>query len=399
MEVYLDYNATTPVSVEVQDAICDAMDNAWGNPSSSYKLGKVAKSVLDNARSKVADMIGGSSDEILFTSGGTECNNMVISSAIHFFYNDVQNNISGLELEKPHIITSNVEHDSVKLPLERLLNEDKIELTVVRVSVVTGAINVDDIVAAVRPNTCLITIMLANNETGVIQPISPLRSKLNAIAGNTFRSLSPILLHTDAAQAIGKIKVDVQDLDVDFLTIVGHKFYGPRIGALYYKSGTPLYPIFYGGGQERNLRPGTENICMAAGLGRASELVSFNLTRYRSDMIAMRNYLKSALEKAFGSIVFHFDDSDQLPNTLSVGFNYENVSGPAILAKTKNLFASTGAACHLEAKPSPILIASGISSEMASKTLRLSVGRETTKEEIDMAISYLRRATKMLNAY
>ncbi|GFU45481.1 selenocysteine lyase [Nephila pilipes] len=398
MSIYLDYNATTPVDLEVQDTILTAMKNAWGNPSSTYEAGKEAQHVLETARKKVAEMIGSSPDEIIFTSGGTESNNMVIFNVIRFF-KEVQGSIFGLSESLPHVITTNVEHDSIKLPLERLQESREIELTYVPVSRDTGAINIDAILDAVKPNTCLITIILANNETGVIQPIDSLRYKLNSIGGNAFRTTSPILLHTDAAQAIGKIKVDVRDLDVDFLTIVGHKFYGPRIGALYCKRGTKLFPIFYGGGQERNYRPGTENTCMVAGLGKASELVSLNLTRYRSHMIAMSKYLESCLEAAFPTIIFHFKDySDKLPNTVSVGFDYENVTGPTILKEAKNLFASTGAACHSGTTASPILIASGISNDLASKTLRLSVGRETTKKEIELAVSYLKTALKILDA-
>ncbi|KAF8764013.1 Selenocysteine lyase like protein [Argiope bruennichi] len=401
MSVYLDYNATTPVDIEVQETICSVIKNVWGNPSSSYDLGKTAKSIVENARGKVAQMINSLSSEVIFTSGGTECNNMVISTAIQYYHIKAQNFTNGLKDIKPHIITTNIEHDSVKLPLEKLSEEGKIDVTFVPVSKITGAVDIDDIINSVRPNTCLITVMLANNETGIIQPISILRSKLKAIKDNKFQgehSLNSILLHTDAAQAIGKIEVDVQDLDVDYLTIVGHKFYGPRIGALYFKSGVPLFPIFYGGGQERNYRPGTENTCMIAGLGKAAEMVSFNLKEYNKHMTAMSHHLKKCLETTFPKhCIFHIkDNNNKLPNTVSVALDYDKITGSLLLSEAKNVCASTGAACHSGGKPSSILLASGIPCELASKTLRLSVGRETTEKEIEVAVAYLDAALKNL---
>ncbi|KFM65005.1 Selenocysteine lyase, partial [Stegodyphus mimosarum] len=203
MPVYLDYNATTPVDPEVQETIYREMRETWGNPSSSYDVGKKAKSVIENARGKVAEMIGCKADEIIFTSGGTESNNMVIHTAIrHFNYemNNVLNNNS--DNSKPHIITTNIEHDSIKLPLEVLLAEEKIVVTFVQVSKKTGIVEIDDIVNAVRPNTCLITVMLANNETGIIQPVSLIRSRLKTLKRSKVHNALPtIFLHTDAAQA------------------------------------------------------------------------------------------------------------------------------------------------------------------------------------------------------
>ncbi|GBM56747.1 Selenocysteine lyase [Araneus ventricosus] len=401
MSVYLDYNATTPVDVKVQEIICSVIKNVWGNPSSSYDLGKKAKSIVETARKKVAEMIGSLPGEILFTSGGTESNNMVISTAIQYFHTKARNVTNGLKEEKPHIITTNIEHDSVKLPLEKLFEEGKADVTFVPVSKITGAVEIDDIINSIRPNTCLITVMLANNETGIIQPVSTLRSKLKSIKDSKFHgehSLNSILLHTDAAQAIGKIEVDVQDLDVDYLTVVGHKFYGPRIGALYFKNSAPLFPIFYGGGQERNYRPGTENTCMIAGLGKAAELVSSNLKEYNKHMTAMSCHLKECLETTFPKhCIFHIkDNNNKLPNTVSVALDYDKVTGSVLLSEAKKICASTGAACHSGGKPSSILIASGISCELASKTLRLSVGRETTEKEIETAVAYLDTALKNL---
>lgn len=390
--IYLDYNATTPIDSEVQKTICTNLEEAWGNPSSSYDAGKHAKSVIEDARRKVAEMIGSAPHEVIFTSGGTESNQMVISTACKNFHKEAKNFELSLDQKIPHIITSEIEHDSIRLPLENLVEEQKADVTFVPVNKSTGMINVEDVMKEIKFNTCLITIMLANNETGVIQPVQQLRPKLKA---HKSASLCTILLHTDAAQALGKIEVDVDTLDIDYLTIVGHKFYGPRIGALYTKHLKPLYPLFLGGGQERKFRPGTENTPMIAGLGKAADLVTLNLAKYNQHMSAMCNYLIKVLKKCFKpkSVIVHFTEN-RLPNTLSVAFDYE-CTGAAILAKAKTVSASTGSACHSgTSKPSGVLIASGIPPSLASKTIRLSVGRETTKEDINKAVKILHNAVK-----
>ncbi|XP_052658978.1 selenocysteine lyase isoform X3 [Harpia harpyja] len=200
----------------------------------------------------------------------------------------------------PHIVTSSVEHDSIRLPLEQLVKESLAEATFVAVSPRSGRAEVDDVLAAIRPTTCLVSIMLANNETGVIMPVTELSQRIHAL--NQWRvaeGLPRILVHTDAAQMIGKGRVDVQELGVDYLTIVGHKFYGPRIGALYVRgpgTTTPLHPMLFGGGQERSFRPGTENTPMIAGLGQAAELVSKNWEAYKAHMQDVRDYLEARLE-------------------------------------------------------------------------------------------------------
>ncbi|GIY99971.1 selenocysteine lyase [Caerostris extrusa] len=340
MTVYLDYNATTPVDSEVQKTICSVLQNEWGNPSSSYDLGKKAKTMVDLARFQVGEMVSCLPCEIIFTSGGTESNNMVIHTALKYFHERMQNSASDAKDEKPHIITTNIEHDSIRLPLEKLSSEGKIDVTFVPVSKVTGAVEVDDILNAVRPSTCLVTVMLANNETGVIQPVNLLRRKLKSLQSTKNSFINQILLHTDAAQAIGKIKVDVFHWDVDYLTIVGHKFYGPRVGALYFKKGVPLYPMFYGGGQEKNYRAGTENTCMLAGLGKAAELVTFNSESYYNHMNEMSQYLEHCLTEKFSTnVVFHLkNNKNKLPNTVSVAFNYPNISGKTILREAKKKF-------------------------------------------------------------
>ncbi|XP_063504256.1 selenocysteine lyase isoform X9 [Pongo pygmaeus] len=320
-KVYMDYNATTPLEPEVIQAMTEAMWEAWGNPSSPYSAGRKAKDIINAARESLAKMIGGKPQDIIFTSGGTESNNLVIHSVVkHFHANQPSEAHTGahhspVKGAKPHFITSSVEHDSIRLPLEHLVEEQVAAVTFVPVSKVSGQAEVDDILAAVRPTTCLVTIMLANNETGVVMPVPEISQRIKALNQERVAAgLPPILVHTDAAQALGKQRVDVEDLGVDFLTIVGHKFYGPRIGALYVRGlgeFTPLYPMLFGGGQEWNFRPGTENTPMIAGLGKvspelcihslcvcpqAAELVTQNCEAYEAHMRDVRDYLEERLE-------------------------------------------------------------------------------------------------------
>ncbi|CAL1535505.1 unnamed protein product [Lymnaea stagnalis] len=400
--VYLDYNATTPLADEVIQAITHSLSVAWGNPSSCHDIGTKANHVIKEARQHVASMIGAKATDIIFTSGGTEGNNWILQTAVQHYQKAFEAKIKSIgdmdvKRNKPHFITSNIEHDSIKLVLEHFKDQEIADVTFLPVSKSSGAVHVEDVVAAVTPSTVMISIMLANNETGVIQPISDIGRRIKSInrqRGDNQR----ILLHTDAAQAIGKIGVNVEDLGVDYLTIVGHKFYGPRIGAVYVLNpgtSTPLYPLFFGGGQERNLRPGTENTPMIAGLGKAAELVHINLDLYSSKMQEVRDYLEEKLESCFGdSVCFNgrFKDSQRLPNTCNVSFIGKSaMPGHEILSQVPSIQASVGAACHAQDRPSHILLAIGISDFVARRALRISVGRETTKQDIDAAVQDLQK--------
>ncbi|XP_070125720.1 selenocysteine lyase isoform X4 [Equus przewalskii] len=339
-QVYMDYNATTPLEPEVIQAVTEAMREAWGNPSSAYPAGRKAKDIINAARENLAKMIGGKPQDIIFTSGGTESNNLVIHSVVKHFHEihtskgDAAESHSPAEGAMPHFITCTVEHDSIRLPLEHLAKE-RVAVTFVPVSKVNGQAEVDDILAAVRPTTCLVTIMLANNETGVIMPVPEISQRVRALNQRRATAGLPlILLHTDAAQALGKRRVDVEDLGVDFLTIVGHKFYGPRIGALYVRGLselTPLYPMLFGGGQERNFRPGTENTPMIAGLGKAAELVAENCEAYEAHMRDVRDYLEERLLAEFGKKRIHlnsqFPGSERLPNTCNFSIRGPQLQG------------------------------------------------------------------------
>ncbi|KAF6724237.1 Selenocysteine lyase [Oryzias melastigma] len=405
--IYMDYNATTPLEPEVMQAVSEALQDAWGNPSSNHIAGATARSIINQSRQSVARMVGGKAEDIIFTSGGTEANNLVLHTAVEYFKKScgaadqgegLQNGCHGL----PHFITSNVEHDSIRRVALHLEKEGKADVTFVPVSRVSGRVEVEDIIAAVRPATCLISVMLANNETGVIMPLQEICQRVKFL--NKQRERLRILVHTDAAQALGKIPVDVQELGVDYLTIVGHKFYAPRIGALFVNgpgSRTPLYPMLFGGGQERNFRPGTENTPMIAGLGKASELVTLNLSEYSSHMQSIKLYLEEQMESVFrDKIRFNnrFPGSDILPNTTNMSILGPTLQGWRVLSTCRRLLASVGAACHSASgnRPSYILLSCGVPSEVAVNALRVSVGRGTTKSEVDAVVEDLRETVQLL---
>ncbi|KFO12798.1 Selenocysteine lyase, partial [Balearica regulorum gibbericeps] len=334
-----------------------------------------------------------------------QANNMVIQTACRHFRGSQAR--PGDSRGAPHIVTSSVEHDSVRLPLEQLVKEKLAEATFVAVSPQSGRAEVDDVLAAIRPTTCLVSIMLANNETGVIMPVTELSQRVRALnQRRVAEGLPRILVHTDAAQMIGKGRVDVQELGVDYLTIVGHKFYGPRIGALYVRgpgTTTPLHPMLFGGGQERNFRPGTENTPMIAGLGQAAELVSKNWEAYEAHMRGVRDYLEARLEASFGKqrihLNSHFTGSKRLCNTSNFSILGPGLQGRRVLSRCKTLLASVGAACHSEKgdRPSSILLSSGIPYAVAQNALRLSVGRDTTRADVDLVVQDLVQAVAQLD--
>lgn len=403
--IYLDNNATTTLESDVLNAITSALSKAWGNPSSSHTQGIEAKAIIEESRQHVAAMLGAKASDIIFNSGGTEGNNMILHTAVKYFHSGQDWSHNGFPDKEhlPHFITSNLEHDAVKLVLEHFAEEGIASVTFVPASPKTGHVMVDDVIAAIRPSTCMISIMLANNETGIIQPVKEMFERVKQI--NTSRKTIPkILLHTDAAQAIGKIPVSVQDLGADYLTIVGHKFYGPRIGAIYVKDlgsskEVPLYPMFYGGGQERSYRPGTENTAMIAGLGQASKLVTENIDKYNRHMEKVRDYLEDRLKAEFGEeICFNgrIGKSCRIPNTCNMSLLSVDCSGSEVLSHCTHVQASVGAACHAQNRPSPILLALDIEEDVARRAIRLSVGRETTQEDIDCAVNDLKQAVEKI---
>uniref|UniRef100_A0A146LKS8 Selenocysteine lyase n=1 Tax=Lygus hesperus TaxID=30085 RepID=A0A146LKS8_LYGHE len=391
--VYLDYNATTPYDPAVQQSMITALSQ-WGNPSSSYKRGKIAKEVVEKSRESVANMIGALASEIIFMSGGTEANNTAIRTVIREWKRAER---------KPHIISTKIEHDATLKLLEFLLEENEIRVTFLPTNS-DGSVDPELVGSSVEEDTVLVTLMLANNETGSLLDLKHLCNVLKEKnQERTDRGLGRIHLHIDAAQALGKIPVSVVETPVDYLTIVGHKFYGPRIGALYVKEGLPLHPLIRGGGQEKRRRPGTENTVCIAGLGEAAKLVTENLAEYNAHLRRMKDHLREALLKEFpkGTCVINFPETrehHQLPNTLSVSF--PGLSGNRILANCPDLEASTGAACHSSANcnSASAMLLTLLPEEQAIGTMRLSVGRETTVEELDLAVKYLREAVDKMKS-
>ncbi|OCC16341.1 Cysteine desulfurase [Dissulfuribacter thermophilus] len=363
-KIYLDYNATTPVSSKAKEAALIAMQEAWANPGCGHEAGQKAKELVEDARGKLASLIGAKSKEIVFLSGGTEANNTVVLSIF-----------PNLRQTRGHFITSQIEHPSVLNPAIRLL-EMGFDCTFLRVDK-NGVVDPDDVKKAIRPDTCLISIMLSNNELGTIEPIEEI-SRITRERG--------ILFHTDASQAIGKIQVDVNHLGVDYLTIAGHKFYAPKgIGALYVRDGAPFFSLFYGGGQEGGRRPGTEPVPLIAALGEAAHEARVLLPEEIRRIRALRDTFFDLLkEKVSTDLTNNVDLNRCLPNTLSVRF--KGVNGKHLLAASKLVLATTGAACHAQNDSiSHVLSSIGLGVEEAKGTIRFSLGRYTTKEDVELA--------------
>jgi len=366
--VYLDYNATTPVDPEVADAIEPYLWGLYGNPSSSHAFGRRARDAVEHARAQVAALIGAWPDEIIFTGCATEANNLAIRGVAR-----------ALRDKGRHLITSSVEHPAVSQPCKRL-EEDGWKVSVVPVDN-HGRVNPEDVVNAIRSDTVLVSIMHANNEVGTIQPIED-------IAAATQRH--GILLHTDAAQSIGKIPVNVDMLGADLLTLAGHKFYATKgVGALYVREGTPIEPVLVGAGHERGLRPGTENVPAIVGLGKAAELALKKDRADTSRLLELREQLHKLLERGIPGLELNGHRSQRLPNTLNLSFP-DTDGRELLLIASEAVAASVGSACHEEGEAvSGVLGAMGISAHRARGAVRLSLGIPSTGAEVEHAAAVL----------
>ncbi len=372
--IYLDYNATTPLLPEVVDAMLPFLRDHFGNPSSSHALGRAAREAVGKAREQVAALIGSDPDEIVFTSGGTESNNLAIRG------------VAEARPDRRHVLTSLVEHPAVAAPCAWL---ERHGWRVTRAGVDRdGRVVVEQAVDALGPETALVTIMHANNETGVLQPIQAVAQAARQAGA---------LVHTDAAQTAGKLRVDVGALGVDLLTIVGHKLYAPKgVGALYVRRGTPLRPFALGAGHEGGLRPGTENVASIAGLGVACERARLDLASESARVSALRDRLWQELHDAVPGLALNGHSSERLPNTLSVRF--PGVSGSALLEATPSVAASTGSACHAGQEQAPgVVVAMGVASREALGTVRLTLGRGTSEDEVLRAAQALAQAWHRLS--
>ena len=364
--IYLDHNATTPMAPQVIEVMTQALRDGWGNPSSNHPWGRAAKAFIDTARQQVAELLHCEPDEVVFTGGGTEANNL----AIH--------GITRAHPHQTHLIYSNVEHPAVQEPMADLVARGHRQ-TVIGVNA-TGQVSANEVLSAIRPATALISIMLANNETGALQPLADIANG----AGDVW-------VHTDAAQAVGKVPVNVNKLGVDLLSVAGHKLYGPKgVGALFVRRGTPLNPVIRGASHEGGLRPGTENVAAIAGLGAACALAIQNV-HARQQLGARTRRLLEGLRQKVPGLRLHGPETERLPNTLNVGF--PNVSGSALLGSVPHLAAGTGSACHEgQTTGSVVLRAMGLSEAQSLEAVRLSLGHENTDAQIDTAICDLSAA-------
>jgi len=370
--IYLDYNATTPIDPRVAEAMGPYLTGFFGNPSSSHRIGRDARNAVAKARGQVADCLGCQSEEVVFTSGGSEANNLAIRGVI-------ANRNGG------HVVTSAVEHPAILEVVRALEREGRIGLTIVGVDH-CGGVDPEAVADAMRPETVLVTLMLANNEVGTLQPVK------EAAAHCRRRG---VLIHTDAAQAVGKVPVDVEDLGVDLLSVAGHKLYAPKgVGALIVREGVSLEPQIRGAGHERGLRAGTENVLGVVGLGRAFELVREERSTEHQWLESLRNRLVTKLRYGFPGLVVHGDTERCLPNTASVAF--PGVDATLLLSRLSDrVAASAGAACHAEGVDvSHVLAAMGVDSATALATVRLSIGRFSTEEEISLGADLILEAAR-----
>jgi cysteine desulfurase len=364
--IYVDYNASTPVDPAVAAAMRPFLADHFGNPSSGHWASTEAKTAIETARGQVAALLGCLSDEVVFTSGGSEANNLALKGA--FF---------ALRQRGEHIITTRIEHPAIVEPC-RFLQRLGARVTFLPVDR-SGRIDTGDLRRAITPRTILVSIMHANNEVGTIQPIEE-SARIAHEHG--------ILFHTDAAQTVGKIATDVNQLGVDLLTIAGHKVYAPKgVGALFWRRGVSLEPFMHGAGHEAGRRAGTESALLAVGLGKACELARdlSAMDRVRS----LRDHFWTELKTRFGNrVVLNGHPMHRLPNTLNVSF--VGRVGGEILARLDGIAATTGSACHSgRVELSPVLQAMGVESDVGMGAVRFSLGRGTTREEIDMVIAQL----------
>jgi cysteine desulfurase len=375
--IYLDYNATTPVDPGVAEAMLPYLKEHYGNPSSTHSLGKAAHAAVERAREQVAALLGAHADEVVFTGGGSEASNQAIKGTVlarprGWF---------GRWAKGGHLIISAVEHPATAQPCE-FLRKLGCKVTVVPVDR-QGLVDPADVRKALTRDTKLVSVMHANNEVGTLQPIKEIAE---------FTRHQGVLLHTDAAQSLGKVPVDVNDLGVDLLTMAGHKLYAPKgVGALYVRRGVTLEPLIHGAGHEGGRRAGTENVPYIVGLGAACEIARRGLPESARRLRELRDRLWECLRAGLGErVVPNGHPEKRLPNTLNA--NFVGHVGAELLEKVPEIAASTGSACH-EGKvtQSPVLCAMGVPPEVGRGALRLTVGRFTTEDEVDRAAEVLIR--------
>ena len=377
MSIYLDHNSTTPVDPRVLAAMLPYLAENFGNANSIHSSGQRARAAVDAARQSVAELLGAKASEIVFTCGGTEADNLAIFGIVN-----------PCDQPRKHVVTTAIEHHAV-LNTAQALEKQGVDVTYVPVNR-EGLVDPDDIREAIRPETVLISVMLANNEIGTIQPIA----EIGRIAAE-----EDIYFHCDAVQAAGKMRVDVKELGVDLLSISGHKLYAPKgVGALFVRTGTELGPMFFGGHHERDRRPGTENVPGIVGLGKAAQLAMENLDADAVRLAALRDRFENAL-LALPGVRVNGNVRERAPNTSNLSFEAAGGEALVIALDLQGVMCSSGAACSSGAvEPSHVLTAMGLTPEQARSSLRFSLGRPTTEHEIDEAIRIIPPVVERLRA-
>ncbi len=377
-KVYLDYAATSPISSEVYREMLDAYTKYYGNTSSIYSLGVEADSALMEAREKIANAIGADADEIYFTSGGSEANNWAIKGLAKA--NKDKGN---------HIITSSIEHPSV-LESCKTLEKEGFKVTYIPVDE-KGVVNYAEIIKSIGPDTILISIMTANNIVGTLEPIRAIAELAKA---------NDVIFHTDAISAIGNIPIDVKEIGIDSLSISAHKIYGPKgVGALYVKKGVKIDNLIDGGEQEFGKRAGTVNVPACVGMGKAVELACSNIEEDIKYMKSIRRYFLKTISEKIHNIALNGHSTQRIPNNVSISF--EGVEGEALvlLLDKEGIFVSTSSACaSISLTPSHVLTSMGLDEDVARSTIRFTIGKSTTKEEVDYVAEAVRKCVKKLRS-
>ncbi|MBU0479574.1 MAG: aminotransferase class V-fold PLP-dependent enzyme [Proteobacteria bacterium] len=366
--IYFDNNATTPVSPEVKAAMLPCLEERFGNPSSAHRIGEAAALAVERAREQVALLFNAHPSRICFTSGGTEANNMAIFSA------------AGANPDKKHIVTSRVEHPSVLEPLNHLAGYGY-EIEVLEVDP-NGALDLDRLRSTLREDTALVTLMAANNETGVIWPIGEI--------GEICKEKG-VLFHSDVVQMLGKSPIDVQELAVDYLSMAGHKLHGPKgVGALFTSRTAPLRPVIFGAGQEKGKRPGTENVPGIVGLGKACETAGAKLAEYSVNILALRDRIENSISSNFPDAIINGAGEPRLANTINVCFEHCSSAGLIQELDERGIAVSGHSACHSgDLNPSHVLTAMRVPETHLHGALRISLSRINTAEEVDRFLEIL----------
>ncbi len=374
-QVYLDHAATTPLDPRVCEAMLPYLGQVCGNPSSFHSMGKQAKDAIDDARERIARLLGARADEILFTSGGTESDNLAILGFAR------ANAGKG-----KHLITTTFEHHAVLEAMIHLEKKEGFEVTYVSVGK-DGLVDPEDVMKAIRPDTILVSVMLANNEIGTIQPIADIGNRIQKLRGT---NQTPVF-HTDACQAAGTLELDVQKLHVDMLTLNGPKIYGPKgVGALYVKRGLKLQPLQFGGSQERAIRPGTENVAGIMGLAKAFELAQAERLAEAQRLLPLRDKLMDGILTRIPKTRLNGDREKRLPNNVNISIM--DLEGEALILylDAAGIYASTGSACtSASLDPSHVILALGMPYEVAHGSIRFTLGHATTEEDIDYVLQTL----------